>query len=103
MIQKLSHTTIYVLDQEQALDFYTNKLGFEMRMDMTIESGFRWLTVGPKSQPDLSLSCSQSSQACSMKLPLAIYGRSSNRAHWVSACLTPTIAARRMPSFRPKG
>jgi catechol 2,3-dioxygenase-like lactoylglutathione lyase family enzyme len=55
MIQKLSHTTIYVLDQEQALDFYTNKLGFEVRIDMTIENGFRWLTVGPKSQPDLQL------------------------------------------------
>jgi catechol 2,3-dioxygenase-like lactoylglutathione lyase family enzyme len=55
MIQKLSHATIYVLDQEQALDFYTNKLGFEVRMDMTIESGFRWLMVGPKSQPDLEL------------------------------------------------
>ena len=55
MIQKLSHTTIHVFDQEQALDFYANKLGFEVRMDMTIESGFRWLTVGPKSQPDLEL------------------------------------------------
>ena len=55
MIQKLSHATIYVLDQEQALDFYTNKLGFEVRMDMTIENGFRWLTVGPKAQPDLEL------------------------------------------------
>ena len=55
MIQKLSHATIYVLDQDQALDFYTNKLGFEVRLDMTIESGFRWLTVRPKSQPDLEL------------------------------------------------
>ena len=55
MIQKLSHATIYVLDQEQALDFYTNKLGFEMRMDVTMDNGFRWLTVGPKSQPDLEL------------------------------------------------
>ena len=44
-----------MLDQDQALDFYTNKLGFEVRMDMTIESGFRWLTVRPKSQPDLEL------------------------------------------------
>jgi len=50
MIQKLSHTTIYVLDQEQALDFYTNKLGFEVRMDMTMDNGFRWLTVSPKGQ-----------------------------------------------------
>jgi catechol 2,3-dioxygenase-like lactoylglutathione lyase family enzyme len=55
MIQKLSHATIYVLDQDQALDFYTNKLDFEVRLDMTIESGFRWLTVGPKAQPELEL------------------------------------------------
>ncbi len=55
MIQKLSHATIYVLDQEQALDFYTNKLGFEVRMDMSMDDGFRWLTVGPKSQPELEL------------------------------------------------
>ncbi len=55
MIQKLSHATIYVLDQEQALDFYTNKLGFEVHMDMSMDDGFRWLTVGPKSQPELEL------------------------------------------------
>jgi catechol 2,3-dioxygenase-like lactoylglutathione lyase family enzyme len=55
MIQKLSHATIYVLDQEQALDFYTNKLGFEVRIDMTVDGGFRWLTVGPKAQPELEL------------------------------------------------
>jgi catechol 2,3-dioxygenase-like lactoylglutathione lyase family enzyme len=55
VIQKLSHATIYVLDQEQALDFYTNKLGFEVRTDVSMEGGFRWLTVGPKSQPDLEI------------------------------------------------
>ena len=55
MIQKLSHATIYVLDQEQALDFYTNKLGFEVRMDVSMDGGFRWLTVGPKSQPELEI------------------------------------------------
>jgi catechol 2,3-dioxygenase-like lactoylglutathione lyase family enzyme len=54
MIRKLSHTTIYVLDQEQALDFYTNKLGFEVRADMKM-GDFRWLTVAPKTQPELEL------------------------------------------------
>ena len=54
MIQKLSHATIYVLDQNQALDFYTNKLGFEVRTDATM-GDFRWLTVGPKTQPDLEI------------------------------------------------
>jgi catechol 2,3-dioxygenase-like lactoylglutathione lyase family enzyme len=55
MITRLSHATIYVLDQDEALKFYRDKLGFEVRMDMTMDSGFRWLTVGPKTQPDLQL------------------------------------------------
>jgi catechol 2,3-dioxygenase-like lactoylglutathione lyase family enzyme len=53
MIEKLSHVTIYVLDQEKAKEVYTEKLGFEVRMDFTMEDGFRWLTVGPKNQPDV--------------------------------------------------
>jgi catechol 2,3-dioxygenase-like lactoylglutathione lyase family enzyme len=61
MITRLSHTTIYVLDQDSAKDFYVNKLGFEVRQDITMGEefegsgqGFRWLTVGPPSQPDAS-------------------------------------------------
>ena len=55
MIQALSHATIYVLDQDSAHKFYTEKLGFETRMDHTMNGGFRWLTVGPKGQPDVQL------------------------------------------------
>jgi catechol 2,3-dioxygenase-like lactoylglutathione lyase family enzyme len=55
MIQRISHTGIYVLDQDAARDFYVNKLGFEVRDDHTMDIGFRWLTVGPKTQPDLNL------------------------------------------------
>jgi predicted enzyme related to lactoylglutathione lyase len=55
MITRLSHATIYVLDQEEALKFYRDKLGFEVRTDMSMDSGFRWLTVGPKTQPDLEI------------------------------------------------
>jgi catechol 2,3-dioxygenase-like lactoylglutathione lyase family enzyme len=55
MIQRLSHITIYVLDQDAAFDFYINKLGFEVRTDARMDGGFRWLTVGPKGQPDLEI------------------------------------------------
>lgn len=55
MIQRLSHTTIYVFDQDVAYDFYVNKLGFEVRTDATMDNGFRWLTVGPKAQPELEI------------------------------------------------
>jgi catechol 2,3-dioxygenase-like lactoylglutathione lyase family enzyme len=54
MIQKISHATVYVLDQDRAKDFYVGKLGFEVRTDATM-GAFRWLTVGPKTQPDVEL------------------------------------------------
>jgi catechol 2,3-dioxygenase-like lactoylglutathione lyase family enzyme len=46
MITDLSHTTIWVLDQDEAREFYTTKLGFEVVMDERMD-GFRWLTVSP--------------------------------------------------------
>lgn len=55
MIQKMSHATIYVLDQDVAKDFYVNKLGFDVKVDHTLPTGFRWLTVSPKGQPDLEI------------------------------------------------
>jgi uncharacterized glyoxalase superfamily protein PhnB len=54
---KLSNTQLWVHDQEEALAFYTQKLGFEIRADVTLpEMGnFRWLTVGPAGQPDIAI------------------------------------------------
>ncbi len=54
MIARLSHTSIYVLDQDRAKAFYTEKLGLQIRADITMGS-FRWLTVGPAEQPDLEI------------------------------------------------
>ena len=53
----LSSTQLWVNDQDEALAFYTDKLGFEVRADVTLpEMGnFRWLTVGPTSQPDIAV------------------------------------------------
>jgi predicted enzyme related to lactoylglutathione lyase len=51
MITKHSHSTVYVLDQDRAKAFYTEKLGFEVRDDARM-GDFRWLTVAPKTQPD---------------------------------------------------
>lgn len=54
MIRKMSHSTVYVKNQDEAYEFYTKKLGFEVREDARMP-GFRWLTVGPKGQPDLEI------------------------------------------------
>jgi predicted enzyme related to lactoylglutathione lyase len=54
---RITTTQVWVHDQDEALAFYTEKLGFEVRMDATLpEMGdFRWLTVGPVGQPDVSI------------------------------------------------
>jgi catechol 2,3-dioxygenase-like lactoylglutathione lyase family enzyme len=54
---KLSNTSLWVKDQDAALDFYTRKLGWEVRSDFSVpELGdFRWLTVGPAGQPDVAV------------------------------------------------
>jgi len=55
MITKVSHMTLFVNNQEDAKNFYVNKLGFDVRTDQTMDSGFRWLTVGPRTQPELEI------------------------------------------------
>ncbi|MBT2506814.1 VOC family protein [Streptomyces sp. ISL-98] len=56
MIKGLAVSTVWVLNQDRAKEFYTEKLGLEARTDMTLgTSGTRWLTVGSKDQPDVML------------------------------------------------
>ena len=51
---RLSHCFVYVLDQDEALDFYTRALGMEVRTDAQMDV-MRWLTVGPSDQPDVEI------------------------------------------------
>ena len=54
---KIANAQLWVHDQDEAHAFYTQKLGFEVRSDVTLpELGdFRWLAVGPVGQPDVSI------------------------------------------------
>lgn len=56
----MTHTTVYVLDQDSAKEFYTGVLGFKLENDLVMGEGFegagqgfRWLTVSPPGQPDV--------------------------------------------------
>ena len=66
MITKMSHTTLFVLDQAKAYDFYVNKLGFKVNTDVEMDGGdcegesgtkvkYRWLTLNAPDQPDLEI------------------------------------------------
>src|SRR5438093_3721888 len=54
---RIANAQLWVHDQDEALAFYTKKLGMEIRNDVTLaELGdFRWLTVGPPGQPDVAI------------------------------------------------
>lgn len=56
-MMKIANAQVWVNDQDEALAFYTQKLGMEVRIDATMpEMGnFRWLTVGPAGQPDVAI------------------------------------------------
>jgi catechol 2,3-dioxygenase-like lactoylglutathione lyase family enzyme len=57
MLKHLTNVNVWVHDQDEALAFYTETLGMELRDDVTVpEMGnFRWLTVGLPGQPDVAL------------------------------------------------
>jgi catechol 2,3-dioxygenase-like lactoylglutathione lyase family enzyme len=52
---QLTHFGLWVRDQDEAYDFYVNKLGFTVGEDATLDGGFRWLTVSPPSQPEIEI------------------------------------------------
>jgi predicted enzyme related to lactoylglutathione lyase len=54
---RISTAQVWVHDQDEALAFYTEKLGWEVRADVTLPEldDFRWLTVGPVGQEDLAI------------------------------------------------
>jgi catechol 2,3-dioxygenase-like lactoylglutathione lyase family enzyme len=57
MLKQLTHVQVWVHDQDEALAFYTEKLGMELREDVTVpEMGnFRWLSVGVPGQDDVAI------------------------------------------------
>jgi predicted enzyme related to lactoylglutathione lyase len=54
---RIANAQVWVNDQDEALAFYTEKVGMEVRSDVTLAElgGFRWLTVGPPGQEDVGI------------------------------------------------
>jgi len=56
MLKHVAYITMLVRNQDKALDFYTNVVGFEKRWDVPVPNGGRFLTVGVKGQDSSSSS-----------------------------------------------
>lgn len=55
MIRRMSHATIFVNNQNEALEFYRDKLGFKVHTDAKIGEDFRWLTMCTADDPDFEI------------------------------------------------
>ena len=55
MIRRMSHATILVNNQNEALEFYRDKLGFKVHTDAMVGEDFRWLTICTNDDPDFEL------------------------------------------------
>lgn len=66
MIAKFSHTSIFVLNQERAKDFYVNKLGFTLTMEADMGKDGKWVTVSPPEQ-DLEITLIQTDNVIMFK------------------------------------
>ena len=57
MLKQFTHVNVWVHDQDEALAFYTDKLGLELRQDVTVPElgNFRWVSVGAPGQPDVAI------------------------------------------------
>ena len=55
MITKMSHVSVFVLNQDSAYEFYVKKLGFKVHTDAPMGPGKRWLTVCSPEQPELEI------------------------------------------------
>jgi catechol 2,3-dioxygenase-like lactoylglutathione lyase family enzyme len=105
MLDAMSHVGVWVRDQDEAKAFYSEKLGFEVREDATLDEfgGYRWLTVGPPGQPELNLILSRPGppavdpEGAEQVLALVARGRSA------AASFAPATAARRAGSSRRVG
>jgi catechol 2,3-dioxygenase-like lactoylglutathione lyase family enzyme len=61
MAQHLSHVGLWVRNKDEAVTFYTQKLGFEVREDVTLPElgGYRWVTIGPPENGDFAFALNE--------------------------------------------
>ena len=96
MINKITHVTLYVNDQDQALKFYQDKLGMKVHTDAPMEN-MRWLTMTPATQGDFELVLMPATSAVTQ----ALVGKQCPEAPFM--CISSTDCARDIADLKAKG
>lgn len=96
MINKITHVTLYVNDQDEALKFYTDKLGMKVHTDAPMDN-MRWLTLSPARQADFELVLMQAA----MPEAQALVGKQSPQAPLL--CIQSDDCARDIEELSSKG
>ncbi len=97
----LAVISVLVADQDEALQFYSEKLGLEKRSDVTYGPGLRWLTVAPRDQqrPEIALALPDA------ELRDSVVRRYSSSGHWqdVSGIFNTLDCARMYATLLARG
>ena len=102
MITRLNVASIYVLDKDEALDFYVNKLGLEKGNDVR-QGDYRWLTIRVPGERAPRSRSSSRARRCTTKPPRRSCGSSSPRERWAASCSSPTMPARLYETLKERG
>lgn len=68
MLTKITHITLFVSNQDEALEFYTNKLGFVLHTDAMFGPSMRWLTISLPGQKDVEVTLMKADNAAELAL-----------------------------------
>ena len=93
MITRLNVASIYVLDKDEALDFYVNKLGLEKGSDVT-QGDYRWLTVRVPGDPDVEISLEQPGPPLHDEATAEQLRELITKGAWAASSSTPTTPGR---------
>lgn len=96
MINKITHVTLYVNDQDEAVNFYKDKLGMQVHTDAPMED-MRWLTMTPAGQTDFELVLMPAKSAATQSL----VGKQSPDAPFI--CVSTEDCVRDVTDLKAKG
>jgi predicted enzyme related to lactoylglutathione lyase len=97
MINSITHLSIFVKDQNEALKFYTEKLGFKVHTDAMMPNNERWLTIHPAQQKNFEIALMQANSPAQK----AVVGKQAPEVPFF--CVSTDNCRKTVEEFKKKG